>query len=423
MADFERLLNSRIIQDRDLTGVSDAGITPAFFGDPENKRVFQAILRHKGTYGEVPSLTTIKTDFPTYKFVRVEDTMQVLTDRLRELHTLALLEQGLADAVDGHEEGNADAAMSALARTLADIAAAVPNSRDTDLTQTGTERLARYLALKDLPDGLRGIPTGFQTIDRATQGLQKEQLITFVGPPKAGKSTLLLLAAMAAHLYGIKVLFIGFEMSNEEQEERYDSIRAGISHSRLRNGTLKKEDWAKLEKAIREIENMPSFFLSSDSMNATTLTGVESKIETLRPDFVVVDGIYMMQDELGEPQGSPQALTNLTRGFKRMAKNRQLPIAISTQVLEWKMNKKKGVTSDSIGYSSSFAQDSDVILGVEKTEDPNINKLKVVLARNCPPLETFVQWDWTTGQFEELNEDPFAMEDDNAWQEDAIAAY
>jgi replicative DNA helicase len=415
LADFERLLVSRIIQDRDLAAVADAGVTPAFFQDPDNKVVFKAIMRHKGTYGEVPSLTTIRNDFPTYKFAKVEDTMQVLTDRIRELHTLALLEEGLAASVDAHEENNAQAAMEALSRTLAAIASAVPNSRDTDLTTTGTERLARYLALKDLPDGLRGIPTGFKTIDRATQGAQKEQLITFVGPPKAGKSTLLLLAAMAAHLYGVKVLFIGFEMSNEEQEERYDSIRAGIAHARLRNGTLKKAEWDKLEKAIREIESMPSFILSSDSMNATTLSGVDAKIDAHRPDIVIIDGIYMMQDELGEAQGSPQALTNLTRGFKRMAKNRQLPIMISTQVLEWKMNKKKVITSDSIGYSSSFAQDSDVILGVEKTDDENINKIKVVLARNCPPLETYVQWDWTCGKFEELNEDPFAgMEEQNS---------
>jgi replicative DNA helicase len=413
VADFERLLVSRVIQDKDLAAVADAGITAEFFGDPDNKAAFKAILRHKATYGEIPSLATIKTDFPTYRFVKVEDSMQVLTDRLREQHTLALLEQGLADSVDAHEEGNATAAMEALARTLASIASAVPNARDTDLTETGQERLARYLTLKDLPDGLRGVPTGFNTIDRATQGLQKEQLVTFVGPPKAGKSTLLLLAAMAAHLYGERPLFIGFEMSNEEQEERFDAIRAGISHARLRNGTLKKAEWDKLERALRELEAMPSFFLSSDSMNATTLTGVQSKIDAIRPTIVFVDGIYMMQDELGEAQGSSQALTNLTRGFKRMAKNLQIPIVISTQVLEWKMNKKKGITSDSIGYSSSFAQDSDVILGVESTDDANINKIKVVLARNCPPLETYCQWDWETGKFEELNEDPFAMDDVN----------
>jgi replicative DNA helicase len=399
--------------------VADAGVTPDFFTDPDNKNVFKTILRYKGQYGQVPTLGAIKTDFPTFRFVKVEDPMEALLDKMRELHTLALLEEGLAESVDAHEESNATAALEALARTLSRIAAAVPNARDTDLTQTGQERLARYLTLKDLPDGLRGIPTGFRTIDRATQGLQKEQLVTFVGPPKAGKSTLLLLAAIAAHLYGVKPLFIGFEMSNEEQEERYDAIRAGISHARLRNGTLKKAEWDKLERALREIENMPSFFLSSDSMNATTLTGVESKVDALRPDIVFVDGIYMMQDELGEAQGSSQALTNLTRGFKRMAKNRRIPVVISTQVLEWKMNKKKGITSDSIGYSSSFAQDSDVILGVERTEDDTIQKVKVVLARNCPPLETFVQWEWEYGRFEELNDDPFATPEEantDGWQ-------
>lgn len=419
MADFERLMVSRIIQDRDLTAIADAGITPDFFTDNTNREVFETILRHKGTYGEVPSLTAIKDDHPTYKFLRVEDAMDVLTDRVTEQHSLALLENGLAEAVDAHEESDVKATQEVLWRTLAAIQAAVPNSRDTDLTQTGQERLARYLSLKDLPDGLRGIPTGFTTIDRATQGAQAEQLLTFIGPPKAGKSTLMLLAAMAAHLYGKRPLFIGFEMTNEEQEERYDAIRAGISHSRLRNGTLTKNEWTKLERALREIENMPSFFLSSDSMNATTLTGVQSKVDAMRPDIVFVDGVYMMQDELGEAQGSSQALTNITRGFKRMAKNTRKPFVISTQVLEWKMNKKRGITSDSIGYSSSFAQDSDVIIGVERTEDDAINKLKVVLARNCPPLEAFVQWDWTTGRFEELNEDPFAdavEENTDGWQ-------
>ena len=71
------------------------------------------------------------------------------------------------------------------------------------------------------------------------------------------------------------------------------------------------------------------------------------------------------------------------------------------------MDKKKGITSNSIGYSSSFAQDSNTIIGVEKTDDPNINKLKIVLSRNAPPTETYVQWDWETATFEELNDDPF----------------
>jgi hypothetical protein len=58
------------------------------------------------------------------------------------------------------------------------------------------------------------------------------------------------------------------------------------------------------------------------------------------------------------------------------------------------------VTADSIGYSSSFFQDSDVILGLEPVEeDDSIRILKVVASRNCPPKETSLTWRWETGCF------------------------
>lgn len=419
--DVERSLICKIVGEKDLAPAAEAGITPEFFLEPKNRHVFDTILRYNSEYGRVPTVSVMKADHPDYKFVRVEEPYQYLIDKVRENHTLALLQDGMSASVDAFDKRDAKGAMALLSQTLTKIAQDVPNTRDTDLTETGQDRLERYRALKDLPDGLRGIPTGFVTLDRATQGLQKQQLVTFVGPPKAGKSTLMLLAMMAAHQHGVRPLFLGFEMSNEEQEERFDAIRAQVSHSRLRNGTLKKSEWEKLERSIREVENLQSLYFSSDSMSATTLTGVAAKLDTIKPDVLFVDGIYMMDDENGEPKGSPQALTNLTRGFKRLAQNRDIPVAISTQVLEWKMSKKQGITSNSIGYSSSFAQDSDVILGVEKTEDESIQKLKVVLARNCPPLETFVQWDWETGTFEELSSDPFAGTEGGGWDADGDA--
>jgi hypothetical protein len=76
-----------------------------------------------------------------------------------------------------------------------------------------------------------------------------------------------------------------------------------------------------------------------------------------------------------------------------------IPIVISTQTLLWKMKGGK-VSADSIGYSSSFFQDSDVILGLEPIEeDDEVRLLKVVQARNCPPTETPITWKWETGCF------------------------
>lgn len=408
--DVERLLISKILANADLTDVADAGITPKFFTDLTNRRVLSTILKHKVDYGEVPTVRTMKHDFPDFKFVAVDESLQYLIDEVRRNHRLNLMEAALSDAVDAYDREDADEVEQILNKMLGGIAGDLPNSRDVDITENGAARLERYEALKHLDGGLRGIPIGFPTIDRATQGLQKQQLITFIGPPKAGKSTMMLLAAWAAHRLGYSPLLIGFEMSNEEQEERLDAIAAEISHHKLRNGALTKDDWRKLEKSVHRIQGMRPFILSNDTQSNTTLTGVFAKVDRYKPDLLIVDGVYMMQDENGEAPGSPQALTNITRGFKRGAQNFDLPVIITTQVLEWKMDRKKGVTANSIGYSSSFAQDSDVIIAAENTDDPTIKKIKIVMARNAPPLESYVQWDWETGNFQELSENPFAAE-------------
>ena len=80
------------------------------------------------------------------------------------------------------------------------------------------------------------------------------------------------------------------------------------------------------------------------------------------------------------------------------------PLVISTQVLRWKMSARRGVTADSIGYSSSFAQDSDAIIGIQEVEDdPALRELRIVEARNAAPRRGIMTtWDWSTSSFEEM---------------------
>ena len=402
---IERDLISRLLHDRDITPLTDGGITPNYFASDEHKRAYKHILEHIQKYSEVPSVEAFLTKFdPAYKITEPEDSLQYYVDTLTENYEYFLLEDGIVQMADLFDAGETDEARRMLAVTLNNLNREIAKTRFTDLTETGEKRIERYKKYATSEGALKGISSGFASIDQATGGFQKKQLTTFVGPPKAGKSTIMLLAMMAAHRAFYRPLFIGFEMTNEEQEERHDAIRAGVSHKKLREGTLSRQEMEELEKMTRRLELMPALIFSEDTHAASTLSGVGSLVDKFKPDIVFVDGVYMMQDELGEKQGSPQALTNLTRGFKRMAQNLNVSMAISTQVLEWKMDRKKGVTSNSIGYSSSFAQDSDNVIAVENTDDVAMKKLKIVLGRTAPGMETFLRWDWSTAEFEELDD-------------------
>lgn len=403
---IERDLITKILRERDLASVTDAGVNDRFFQDHAHREAFRFLIQHHREYSSVPTEETFKREFdPTYRLSKAEDALAYYVDTIRKDYSMFLLERGLMDAVDAFEDEDYLTAEILMAKCLKEMHAEVAATRTVDFTETGADRLERYKEYAKSRGALKGISSGFSSIDNATGGFQKKQLITFVGPPKAGKTTITLLATMAAHKAWYRPLFIGFEMSNQEQEERHDAIRAHISHKALRDGRLSKEDYEAIDKMMRRMESMPPMYFSEDSNSASTLTGIATLAEKYKPDILYIDGVYMMEDEEGEPKGSPRALTNITRGFKRMAQNLDIPIVITTQVLEWKMDRKRGVTSSSIGYSSSFAQDSDAIIAVEKTDEPDINKIKVVIARNAPGMETMVKWDWTTGEFEEMEED------------------
>jgi replicative DNA helicase len=113
----------------------------------------------------------------------------------------------------------------------------------------------------------------------------------------------------------------------------------------------------------------------------------------------------MMDEQSGEAN-TPLALTNITRSLKRLAQRYQIPVVVSTQALAWKM-KKGNVTADSIGYSSSFLQDADVVFGLQR-EDEDVDDtrlLKVLASRNTGPMEVSMLWDWNTGEFREITGD------------------
>lgn len=274
-----------------------------------------------------------------------------------------------------------------------------PGMSDLFLSRDPEVRYDEYLEDEAKSMSLLGLPTGFQKIDEATGGLQGGQLITVIASPKVGKSQVLLQTAINIHEAGSNVLFQSFEMTNSECRDRHDAMRAHTSYNRMRRRILldpEKNDYRDMLAQMATLENE---LILTDSVTGITVSALAAKIEQHHPDVVFVDGVYLMFDEQTGESNTPQALTNITRSLKRLAQRLKIPVVISTQTLLWKMRGGK-VTADSIGYSSSFFQDSDVILGLEEDEaDPEARLLKVVASRNCGPEESILTWRWDTGCF------------------------
>ncbi len=146
-----------------------------------------------------------------------------------------------------------------------------------------------------------------------------------------------------------------------------------------------------------------------DASAGSTVSAVRSKIEQLEPAVAIIDGIYMLTDEVSGEVNTATALTNITRSLKRTATQTGIPIIINTQALNWK-SRGQQITMDSAGYSSSFAQDSDVVLGLERIQVPKGEDetayayqriLKVLASRNTGLAQVELLFDWDEGKIEE----------------------
>lgn len=401
----DKLFVSKIIQDKSIAEVMD--VPAKFIQHEEYRKAYKYIQDYFRDHGEIPTVRVMQADCPKAVLMAVDEPWTVIISRVRAQYKNQVINEGMARVVEYQEANDPDGAATAMAALVGRLHNDLPTSRDVDVTANGDERLARYLHRKNNPGEMVGIPSGFPTIDKATQGFQPGQLITLTGLPKASKSAIALLMAKYAQEYGKRVLYITFEMTCEEQEERLDAYRAGINDMKLLSGNLTEDEFRKVTLAVHETENLPPLVFSEDCM---TVTAIGAKIDLMKPDIVIVDGVYMMEDEEGFDKGSPQALANIVSNLKFMAMNREICIIDVTQSTPAR-TKGETLNNDSMMGSRSFAQYSNVVIGVERTDDVQIRILKVIMTRRGVPCSVKVFMDFNTGTFEEMPEDSLDSDD------------
>lgn len=401
-ADNELRLLSRAIRSRDIAPLLSRGVEDSWFLNDSNQAVWRFLKDHWTKYQEVPTATTVMDNFPTYRLLAVEDALDYLLDQLVEFRRRNKSIDVIQQAASAIESGDHNSAISIMGKGYAAlIDEGVVLSEDIDLTDQPMERYNSYLNVKTRPNGLLGMATGFQVMDLATAGLQGGQLITIIAPPKTGKSVLAMQMAVNVHNDGWVPAFQSFEMSNTEQEHRHDAMRAHISNNRLVRGCLKPAEEARYQKMLTDMETMHHFYLT-ESISAYSVSQLSLKMEKLRPNILFVDGVYLMTDEISGERGTPIALRNITQSLKRVAQKFDIPVVQTTQVLNSKVRGGQ-ITADSIAFSSSFHQDSDVIFALQRQdeEDDSSRLLKIVASRNTGPAEVELLWDWEEGKFQE----------------------
>ena len=242
---------------------------------------------------------------------------------------------------------------------------------------------------KELANGLQGIPSWLDTLDKYTRGWQDSQLITVGARTGVGKSVFAVMSAVSAASAGKSVLFFSLEMGHASIVDRIVSCLSNVSLNNLKSGNIDEEDQENLDVALERFKDMKIKIdtdekLTTDSIRARCDRQAQSE-EGL--DMVIIDYLQLITPK-GKHGSRQEQVAEISRDMKLIAKSLGVPVMVLAQLKRSSGNESEEEDKlpkiDDIRESGSLGQDSDIVILLhrEPSKDGSTPKTTVILAKN-----------------------------------------
>ncbi|CAQ86001.1 MULTISPECIES: replicative DNA helicase [Photorhabdus] len=221
-------------------------------------------------------------------------------------------------------------------------------------------------------DGVTGVSTGYQDLDKKTAGLQKSDLIIVAARPSMGKTTFAMnLCENAAMMQDKPVLIFSLEMPGNQIMMRMLASLSRVDQTRIRTGQLDDEDWARISSTMGILLEKRNMYI--DDSSGLTPTEVRSRARRVFREngglsLIMIDYLQLMRVPSLSDNRTLE-IAEISRSLKALAKELQVPVVALSQLnrsLEQRADKRP-VNSD-LRESGSIEQDADLIMFIYRDE-------------------------------------------------------
>lgn len=395
MATNESKVISAICKNKDMHTVM--GLDTEVFGAYGD--VFDYMREYYVKHRDVPSFDVVEERFSRLERTEISAPTPYYVEQLLNEFVRSKMNAVLAMADERLDMGDsAPGVLEKLQTKLAALGKYTTSSRDVDLMDADAA-IEHYKKLreKSLVDGGPGIPTGFKSIDSIyTTGFAPGQSIVVMGYTGKGKSMWTALLAVNALRQGKTVMVISLEMTPEEYGDRvYAMLSEGKFHiSDLQRGDINEDDfrtWSK--KKFKNKFIVPSF----EGVYDVTPNVVRAKIDTHKPDLVILDYLQLMNDNAKTGSMTPRMM-NLSREIKLMAGACAIPIVSITAVTDEDGDKRDGPpVMSQVAWSKAIEYDANLIIAVHRHDGSNIVEVVARKSRHSDLFDFGFEVDFNAG--------------------------
>lgn len=209
------------------------------------------------------------------------------------------------------------------------------------------------------------IPTGFVDLDSLfSGGFTHGQMIVIGARPAMGKSTIAQDFARGAAIRNkIPTLIESLEMSKDDLSDRILCAETRIPLHHLRQGIVADTEVARAVSRVQDTISDAPLYINDGAL--LSLAGLRARVRNLVRAkglrFVIVDYLQLMQ--VGRADNRQQAVADLSRGLKLLAKDFNIAIVVLCQLNRGPEHRteKKPQVSD-LRESGAIEQDADIVI-------------------------------------------------------------
>ena len=223
-------------------------------------------------------------------------------------------------------------------------------------------------------DGLSGLSSGFEKLDKMTSGWQNSDLIIIAARPAMGKTAFVLsMAKKMAVDMKIPVAMFSLEMSNVQLVNRMIVNVCEIPGEKLKSGQLAPYEWVQLDSKITQLYDAPFYVDDTPSLSVFELrTKARRLVREHGVKIIMIDYLQLMNAS-GMSYGSRQEeVSTISRSLKGLAKELNIPIIALSQLNRGVENRegiegKRPQLSD-LRESGAIEQDADMVCFIHRPE-------------------------------------------------------
>jgi replicative DNA helicase len=234
-----------------------------------------------------------------------------------------------------------------------------------------------------------GLSTGYPDLDDAIGGLRPGELIVIGARPGVGKSVLgMCVADHVSTRLGLPVLFASLEMRQEELTHRRIAATATVPLTHLTRHTVTDADWNQISRAQ---DRLTASQLRVDDTPGVSLAQVRGQLRGMYRTGCaarLLVGDYLGIFAAPKADSRQQAVAELARGFKLIAREFGIPVILLAQLnrsLETRSDKRP-VMSD-LRESGEVEAAADIVILLHREdayepESPRAGEIDLIVSKN-----------------------------------------